>query len=248
MGRTYRNPPLDEAVCGFILSPDTKWDITVPGLVYERLKKDFPLREPRLYQEFEVVQDSEGIQHRINTSERLMLYTEDRRQFVQIGRLLIAVHALSPYPTWSGFKPKIELAWKSLCETVEVTGLERLGLRYINRIELADSKAKIEEFLEFYPFLGSRLPQETSSFHAMVEFAYEDGRDRCRVLLMPDAQREKSVVFLDIDYYMARPRGVATENALDWIETAHERVEMIFEGCITNSLRETFDSLEGVLK
>jgi hypothetical protein len=33
MGKSYAKPPIVEAVCEFRLSPDTEWDLTVPGLV-----------------------------------------------------------------------------------------------------------------------------------------------------------------------------------------------------------------------
>lgn len=245
MAKKYQNPPVEEALCGFRFSSDTKWDITVPGLVYERLKAHYPVREPRLYHELEVVQESEGFQQKMHTSERIMLFTEDRRQFVQVGRLLMAVHVLRPYPTWMEFKPKIELAWRSLCEVVNVSGLEQINLRYINRIEFPKPDTKLEEYLEFYPYLGSRLPQQTTGFQTIVEFEYEDGRDRCRVILVPESKQAKNTLFLDIDYYLARPRAISVETALDWVENAHGCVETIFEGCITDVLREHFGLLEG---
>jgi uncharacterized protein (TIGR04255 family) len=65
-----------------------------------------------------------------------LFFTEDRKMLVQVGPRLLTVNALKPYPHWEGFKPRIEMAWKSLQATIEVQGLERIGLRYINHIEL----------------------------------------------------------------------------------------------------------------
>jgi len=56
MGRKYANPSIVEAVCEFRLSPDTPWDLTVPGLVYEKVRSEFPHREQRLFQEVEIAQ------------------------------------------------------------------------------------------------------------------------------------------------------------------------------------------------
>ncbi|MGC8825516.1 MAG: TIGR04255 family protein [Anaerolineae bacterium] len=238
----YRNPPIVEAVCEFRLSRDTPWDLTVPGLLYEKLREQFPNREQRLVQEFEISEGPQGIQQQIRSSERIMLFGEDRKMFVQLGPHLLAINVLKPYPTWALFKSKIQLAWESLLTTIEVKGVERIGLRYINRIEIPVAADRIKEYLEFYIFLGEDLPQQMVSFLAGGEFTFASGRDRCRVQLssMSRESQEQTELLLDIDYFLARPKELPPGDALDWIEAAHERVECIFEGCITDVLRESF--------
>ena len=56
----------------------------------------------------------------------------------------------------------------------------------------------------------------------------------------PDAG-DKGAWMLDIDYFLAHPRAVEATRALDWVEEAHNQVEQIFEGCITDRLRELFE-------
>jgi len=241
MGRKYANPPIVEAVCEFRLTPETRWDLTVPGLLYEKLKGSFPQKEQRIIQEVELAQGSEGLQQQIRTSERIMFFTSDRKMLVQVGTRLLVVNALKPYPHWEGFKPRIEMAWKSLRATIEVHGLERIGLRYINHIELPAQGVELSEYFEFYPFVGQRLPQQVVSFIAGVEFSYADGRDHCRVQLTPIlGSVGKHLLMLDLDYFVARPRSVEVAKVIDWIEEAHNRVEEMFEGCITEKLREMF--------
>jgi len=248
MGRRYANPPIVEAICEFILTAETRWDLTVPGLLYERLKQSFPQKEQRMVQEVELTQGPEGLQQQIRTSERLLFVTEHRNLLVQVGPRLLVVNALKPYPHWEGFKPRIEMVWKSLQETIDVQGLERIGLRYINRIELSAQSIELEEYFEFYPFVGRWLPQRMTSFLVGVEFSYANDRDRCRVQLTPITHSEtegKIAFILDLDYFLARPRGVAVVDVLDWIEEAHSRVEEAFEGCITDKLRVMFEEVSG---
>jgi len=246
MGKKYANPPIEEAVCEFRLTPETRWDLTVPGLLYERLKETFPQKEQRMIQEVELTQGPEGLQQQIRTSERLWFFTEDRKMLAQVGPRLLAVNALKPYPHWEGFKPRIDMVWKSLQETVEVQGLERIGLRYINRIELPAPNVKFDEYFDFYPFVGQRLPQHIAYFLAAVEFSYADDRDHCRVQLAPirlSGKEGKAAFMLDLDYFLTRPRGVAAADALAWVEEAHSRVEEVFEGCITDKLRNMFEEV-----
>lgn len=246
MGRKYKNPPLVEAVCEFRLTLDTPWDLTIPGLFYEKVKNTFPHREQRVFQEIELSQDPQGLRQQLRTSERIVLFTADRRTLIQLGPRLLTVNALRPYPTWQGFKPRIEMAWETLGGIIEIKDLERIGLRYINRVELPFQKVELAEYFEFYPFIGSRLPQNMSSFIVGSEFPYAEGRDGCRVQFTPapDSSRERSAFMLDIDYFLAQPHVVKISDVLEWIEEAHSRVEEVFEGCITDRLREMFEEVK----
>ncbi|MGQ9663598.1 MAG: TIGR04255 family protein [Kiritimatiellia bacterium] len=244
--KRYKDPPIVEAVCEFRLSRDTPWDLAVPGLLYERLKEQFPNREQRLVQEVETVGSPQGIQHQIRSSERIMLFGEGRRAFVQLGPYLLAINILKPYPSWPHFKQTIGRVWESLWETIEVKGLERIGLRYINRIEVPSPIERLKDYFAFYVFLGERLPQRMASFLAGGEFIFAEGRDRCRVQLSSATAdpQGRTELLLDIDYFLARPNEVYPQDAIGWIEEAHNQVEHIFEGCITDTLRELFHPVE----
>ncbi|QSR88497.1 TIGR04255 family protein [Methylacidiphilum caldifontis] len=238
MGKNYKNTPIIEALCEFRLTKDTHWDLIVPGLFYEKVKDTYPEREQRMIQEFELAKGPQSLQQRIGTSERSFLFAPDRKTLIQVGPHLLVVNILKPYPNWQQFKQRIQKAWSSLQEVVEIRGLERIGLRYINQIEFPTQDSMLEEYLEFYPFIGKKLPKQKTSFIVGSEFSYEADRDRCRVQLMPSIGNEKmTAVFLDIDYFLARSRGLEVSAALSWVEEAHNRVEEVFEGCITDKLR-----------
>jgi uncharacterized protein (TIGR04255 family) len=197
-----------------------------------------------MIQEMELTQGPEGLHQQIRTSERIIFFTEDKKMLVQVGPRLLAINVLKPYPHWEGFKPRIEMAWKSLQAAIEVQGLERIGLRYINHIELPAQGGELAEYFEFYPFVGQRLPQQMVSFLAGVEFSYADDRDHCRVQFTRiPASGGRSLFMLDIDYFLARPGAVKPAEALAWVEEAHSRVEEVFEGCITDKLREMFEEV-----
>lgn len=240
MGKKCTNPPIVEAVCEFRLVQDTRWDLTVPGLFYEKVKDSFPDREQRVVQEVEVIQEPQGLQQRVRTAEHVLLFAPDRKMLIQLGPRLLVINVLKPYPTWREFKPRIEMAWEALQQVVEIKGLERVGLRYINRIEFPNQDVKLEEYFEFYPFVGQRLSQQVVAFISGVEFSYTDDRDRCRVQLRSAIGEEKVAVILDIDYFVARARAVGVSETLGWVEEAHSRVEEVFEGCITDKLRSMF--------
>ncbi len=243
MRKKYANPPLIEAVCEFRFTPDTPWDLTIPGLMYEKVGKEFPHKEQRLAQEIEILQTPQGVQQQTRTVERVLFLTNDRKIFIQAGPHLLAVTCLKPYPTWNGFKPRVESAFRSLTEIIDIKGLQRIGLRYINHIEIpAHSINLLDEYFEFRPFLGQNLPQHMADFIVGCVWHFSSGRDSCRVQItnaLPE-KPDNSAFILDLDYFLAQPKAVSANQALEWVEEAHQKVEEIFEGCISKPLRDIF--------
>lgn len=247
MGRKYRNPPIIEAVCELRLTPDSRWDLTIPGMIYEKISNDFPNKEPHLAQDVEITRSPQGLQQQTRTSERVWFLTENRQTFIQLGAHYLAVNRLAPYPSWEGYKPSIKKAFDALTNTIaEIKGLQRIGLRYINRIEIPGETIELEDYFEFYPFLGQHLPQNIQNFNVQCLFSFLDDRDSCRVQLAralgvyETSQQDKPGILLDLDYFLAKPQTVSADHALEWVETAHQKVEEIFEGCITDRSRELF--------
>ena len=242
MSKQYANPPIIEAVCEFRFTPDTPWDLTVPGLVYEKIKDKFPQKEQRTVQEIEIKQTPQGIQQEVRTFDRVLFLENTRKMLVQLGPRVLAVNSLKPYPGWEKFEVAIREAFEALTTIVEVKGLQRIGLRYINQIEIPEPSVELEDYFNFYLFTGPRLPQEMSSFIAGCEFPYENNRDKSRVQLrnFSNGADGKVLLRLDIDYFLAQPKGIEIGEAMNWVETAHDRVEEIFEGCITDRLRGLF--------
>ena len=154
MGQRYPKAPVIEALCEIRLSAETPWDATIPGLFYETIRDLFPKKEQRIVQEIEFSMEPHGLQQRIRSVERILFFAKEKPLLVQLGPRVLAVNALKPYPSWSGFKPYIEKAWQCLQQVVDVKGIERVALRYINRMERACKPYEIGRFFAFHPHLG----------------------------------------------------------------------------------------------
>jgi len=242
----YANCPIAEAVCEFRLTSETKWDPTIPGFLYEKVKEQFPNKEQKLIQEISITQNAHGVRQRVQPSERAFFLATDRKTFMQVGPHLLAVNRLKPYAGWEVFKPKIEDAFRALATVVETKGLQRIGLRYINRIEIPGHSVNLGEYFEFRPFRGQSLPQKNmTSFLVGCILSFADGRDACRLELtnaVPEKAENVSFV-LDLDYFLNQPRAVSEDQALEWVESAHQRIDELFEGCITDKLRKLFQEV-----
>ncbi len=244
MGKKYENPPLIEAVCVFRLPPDTKWDQTIPGLLYEKVKADFPVKEERAVEEFDILDESSGERKHLQI-KNLVFLSKDKRTFIQVRPKMLAVNRLKPYLSWQEFKPRIEFAFNAINELTEIKALQGIGLRYINRIEIPEKQITLEDYFAFGVRLDGNLPQCCARFIAGSVAMYNQDTDACKFELfsaVPD-QSGNSAFILDIDYTINKPNSVAKDQAINWIEKAHERIEEIFEECIKDKLRDIFHEI-----
>ena len=80
MSKKYKNPPIVEAIFEIQLSDDTNWDPTVPGLMYEKLKGEFPTLGKALVQEVKVNQDKDKLKNiNIVSIERTLFFAENKK-------------------------------------------------------------------------------------------------------------------------------------------------------------------------
>lgn len=240
----YRNPPIVEAVCEFRFSSDTPWEQDLPDRFHDAVKDNFPIRESKKGQSLEIKANSAGIEGpRVETVEISAFLAENRRTLIHIGPRALSVHCLRPYPSWDVFGPMICRAYETIASLTEgIRGFDRIGLLYIDKIEIPGEKIKIEDYFAFYPHLGKGLPQDVENFMIGCDFAYKD-RDICRLKLtraMPEKQNTQAYL-LTTDYFLARKDTVRPDNACAWVEEAHTAVKALFKGCITEKLEEIFD-------
>lgn len=239
---SYTNPPIIEAVCEFRFTPDTEWDITIPGLIYAAVQERFPKKEQRVIQNVEVSPQSPaqgGV--KVQQNMRTVFLTEDKNTQIQIAPYLLAINRLKPYNKWEGFQADIKYALDVLASKVDLKGVQRIGLRYINKIDIPQpgtSDINLEEYFEFRPELGQKLSESP-----MIDFivgcvqSYSSGRDNCRTQLKNSGD---TTFILDMDYFLAKPGAIALDQALKWVDEAHQNIDIVFESCIKDPLREIF--------
>lgn len=120
--------------------------------------------------------------------------------------------------------------------------IHRLGLRYVNVIEISSQNLTLDDYFEFAPSTGPHLPAITGPFLLGVQFPFENARDVAKVQLSSLAGIEASTtsILLDIDYSLSQPEAIKPDISIGWFDTAHTHVEEIFEACITDRLRDLF--------
>jgi len=246
VGRKYKDAPIVEALCEFQFIPSQPWDITIPGLLYEKINGEFPVKQQQIGYGLSF-QPKEGmLEQKVEMSQRMQFFRPDKSALVQVGLDLLTINNLKPYPTWEAFKPLILDNLIKYQEISKPKGFKRVGLRYINKIEFEKGPIELTDYFNFYPFIPSGLPQMHETFQVRVEIPYQEGRDRLLLTLasMIPGKPEILSLMLDLNYIMAIPERISIDQSSDWIENAHTAIENAFEACITDKTRTLFEEVK----
>lgn len=165
---------------------------------------------------------------------------------MQVGADLLVVNRLKPYNGWHKFKPEILKHLKTYTDIAISKGFRRIGLRYINKINIKLMSVKLEDYFNFYPNVPEDIPQIHAGFLTRIEIPYENNRDKMLLTLGSTTPEDTDIIsiMLDLDYILSRPEGISLDEAQEWLEKAHSSVYEIFESCIKEKCRILFEEVK----
>jgi uncharacterized protein (TIGR04255 family) len=246
MPEKYRKPPIIEALFQIEFDPTSKWDLAIPGIIYERVKDTFGKRQP--IQHFSIIATATeaGLEQQVARTNRVQFLSEDGEALLQVGPNIVSVHRLQPYVSWENFLPAIKLGLSSYLELAEPKGVVRIELRYINQIVIPNERVELEDYFEFYPHVGPNLPQDYGAFVAGIQLAEPDIESALQLQLTSAASQQKGNLAFILDIGCSRQNNIEMSDAflLEWLEAAHTLIETTFEGTLTESSRALFEEVK----
>lgn len=234
--------PIVEVDCVFNYSPGTYWDLTVPGAFFEGIKDRFPIKETLKGTRLMVKADAsvpDGILPQVSGWDRIRFLSKDRKDSVTLDDRALWISRSKPLDPWSTLKDTIEYAYEKLARVIVPEGLDRIGLRCIYKIEIPETKFEFDAYFNFRPTLDGDLSKyPVVGFFLGVDTIFRDGRDICRMQFTPAVPERAncSAFVLDLDYFIAKPRSVSPDRAIEWIAEAHDDLRKISNACITETL------------
>lgn len=246
MRHRYKKSPIAEAVCEFRFRGASDWDWTILGLVYQQIKAEFPQKRQEAAFEINIAPQQGKVEKSVGGSlSKMQFLREDGSAMVQIGPDLLAINVLPPYPGWETFQALISRQFDIYNSIARPIGFKRIGLRYINKIIFPTQSIETTEYFHYYPRLPEPVEQTHGPFSMRVMHAYEGGRDVLNIQMgNMNPEGENPAIALDLDYYLNQPDKVELRKGLEWVSTAHENIEAMFEACITDKTRTLFEEIK----
>lgn len=241
MTTKYKNSPLIETICEFHYIHKDQWDATLPGMLYENVKTEFPNKNQR--KDFFQPRGNDDVNNLVAFTQFL---SEDKLSLLQIGKNVLTINCLKPYPHWEKFKPMILKNSKIYNKIGKPDSLRTLSLRYINKIYIPVKKGEIammKEYFHYYPQRPEGLSDNTLSMvDTIVQIPHNNNRDALVLRLATVLQEDENFIpfLLQLDFLMMQPEALPIDKVEEWLEDAHAKINTTFELCITDKCRELF--------
>jgi len=240
--KMYSHPPIVEAICAFRFIPSQPWDATVLGLVYDRLKEDFPVKAQAPGPLLNVTIGTSPP----SSTERMQFRRADNSALVQLGPDSLTVNHLTPYCGWPRFQKMIEAVLEAYKSVAAPRGLSAVSLRYINRLSIpADDEedgVDIRQYVLTHPIVPDSVPQIFLEWAQRVVIPFEGARQS--LVVQAGTTRGDDdfplVFMLDLEARHDEEETVSLAESIAWLEAAHTNVETVFEACIGPKARLLF--------
>lgn len=244
--KKYKNPPIVEALCEFRFEPSDVWNFTIPGKfhIHEKIKNEYPnIRHANV---IEATVDTTG-NNDPNVSvrkeiARIQLVQEDGKRLISLGPDVLSINVLKPYEGWEEFRPRILNALKAYWEVVSPKSVNRIGLRYINKIETPSEDVKLSTYFHIKPHECDELPKNFGKFLTRTEYFYPDDIKLILVHATTGTQENKLGFLLDLDLVWENESLDNIEKILDITDKLHEIEGKAFEALITDQTRNLFNA------
>lgn len=245
--RVYENPPIQEALCEIRFAKPAPWGLDVPPALHQLVRGQYP-GEPR--QQIQTTLEVAGGQDRPSTMSvqqaaiRVVFSSKTADRLIMVGDTTLSVHVLHPYEGWPNFRRRIGSA---LDAYVEVTGkrhIQRIGMRYINRITIEDEIVDLAEYFRFQALAPENLEIAVSDLFlrtaGIVQDAHGTGTNTILASTGEDQASEPTFI-LDIDVFREYAgEGIAFDKVWPQIDAIRGIERTSFEGIIMDRLRQQF--------
>ena len=246
MRKKYKYPPLVEVVSEIRFSLESEWDITIPGRLYDLIKKDFSKKKEKVVYESSISQKEGEFAHTTRPSPLMWFLSEDDSKIIQVGKNLLSINHLEPYSSWEDMYLMISENLKKYKIIAEPKGIDKITLNYINKINIPKKQIEIGEYFDLTIKYSNKLSQEHHDFIVGVVFPFKDDASYLKLTFMstvPD-NLETSSFMLILDYYHDLKEKIDIKDTKNWYNNAHKNIEHVFEACIKNPLREVFQEVK----
>ena len=240
MTKKYKNSPLVEVLCEFQFIPKEQWDATMPGVFYQKIKRDFPVKKER--KPLIMLDETTNEKQKGKFISLTQFYNKKEDSLIQVGKNMLTINCLKPYPHWEKFKPLINDNLSIFRKTNNPNSIRKIILTYINRINIPLEQINLEDYFNFYPQTPKKFGKTMRSIDSIIQIPYCDNRDllTLRIANAVPEKENKISMLLQLDYAINEAESISFNEIGKWLENAHTIIKNVFELSITNKCRTLF--------
>lgn len=244
--RSYKRPPVAEAAIELRFeNPISQSDLERAAA---RLEKEYPISETEFAQTV-TVDSLAGSAAFSSAWQGIKRSSVDRTDVTIFRTGTLVVGHLAPYRGWEHLFERIKNAWLAIARaTGENIALSRIGVRYINRVDIPEKNGEnisLFDYVRFHPQAPEGLTDNVHITEYYSHVIYPIPEDGFAVKLVAASAvspliSHKSLI-LDIDVFRDHDLPRKVDEVWKQLSIMRDRKNMIFEICVTNKARELFD-------
>ncbi|MBO0137393.1 TIGR04255 family protein [Vibrio sp. Vb2736] len=238
----YSNPFLKEVIFRVDFPvPMENVESAVPNSVLREIMRAFPIAEPQTVQSQEIQFSGQTVSSNTQELKKWVYHGREREKSIILERQSLTM-TIKRYETYDGaiseFKTVVEALFKENKELFS----SRIGVRYINSIELNEANPlEWSEYLneEILGIVSFHASENVSRVFHVLEYNF-DGQILKYQFGLPNpdypAVIKKKQFILDLDSFFT---GAFDEKEIyDCIALGHQKIQELFEKSITDKTRE----------
>lgn len=238
--RHYSHAPITEAVIDLRVTLPQGATLAALAAVHTSIAADYPNQEALLVVQGEMTAGASVGATASQTQIGFGYASGDRKQIVQARLDGFSFSRLAPYEHWERFRDEAKRLWKIYQAAIHPTLINRLAVRYINRLDLPLPIKDFKDYLRVFPEVPSDLSKSLSGYFMQLQIPKPEVEATLLLnqAIIPTSSDSVVSVLLDIDLF--RLFDVSVEEMTFWniLESLHEKTDQIFEACITDETRE----------
>lgn len=241
---TYKKAPIIEAVIELRLGAPVSHDIVEK--IGRRLEKRYDKAEDADVYDLYIEENSGAFSVKKPTKQRARrLFAFDQSKVAIINQRALITSSLPPYPGWDIFRGAARENWSDLRAVVSSPQLERLGVRFINRIDIPNPDGgaiKVGDYFTVYPAMDAlEVPLVSFLIQATIATHQPDWIANITIIpALPPPVPNYSSIVLDIDVFRTSNIPAKDDELWSTIDIAQAVKNDLFERSLTKKAKELF--------
>jgi uncharacterized protein (TIGR04255 family) len=243
MTETYRAPPIIEAIVE--LRFKTKFRPQDKGWIVKKMSALYDQRRETSDVDVEVTLLNATPSAKLGEVRTTHFFSSDQQTDVlRVEDAKISWSRLAPYESWTNFVARIKRDFSKLEKKVSLNTLDRIGVRYRNRLDIPESSDGLF-YYEQYSAVNIGLPNllDPHDFYRWTVVKNFPNKKQAAIInseMAPAEIPRTMALFLDIDTFVTEELPVTVPQLHGTLEELRLLKNEIFEACITNKARESF--------
>jgi uncharacterized protein (TIGR04255 family) len=241
----YSRAPIIEAVIEIRVSLDPSITLSRLARIEKRESQRYPNVQKRMEVQGEIGLQETGVSaSAVGSQTGHVLTSRDEKYIAQIRMDGFSCSRLAPYESWTPFHNEAMRLWALYRQVASPKIVNRLGVRYINRLDIPSQIIEIKDYLRTSPEISPALPQTLAGYFMQIQVPLPEHTAMVNInstIVEPPTPNTTSLI-LDIDTFRQVELSTSSESFDDDLEKALAELRraknFVFEGCITPATRE----------